>query len=282
MKKIFAAVVIVVILAVGGAYFFLRSGLPDYSTDITAPDLSAPVAIERNRFAVPTITAQNLPDLFFAWGYVNGQDRLFQMEFTRRVGQGRISEFAGESALSKDVFLRAVDFAGRAKKAVMDLDPANAVLYQRYVDGVNHYLDTKGPNLYMKLMGMGTEKWEIADSIMVGMMLNWSLAYNMKHELLYHRIVRKIGSEKAAALMNYIPQNTPTIIEDCLASRAQEEKLTAAVKELDWLLGCRSASNNWAIGPRKREIGTGSLLTNSNWSYIRGRESAFRKYTELR
>ncbi len=259
MKKIFAVAVSVVIVAAGGAYFFLRSGLPDYSTDITASELSAPVAIERNRFAVPTITAQNLPDLFFAWGYVNGQDRLFQMEFTRRVGQGRISEFAGGSALSKDVFLRAVDFAGRAKKAVMDLDPANAALYQRYVDGVNHYLDTKGPNLYMKLMGMGTEKWEIADSIMVGMMLNWSLAYNMKHELLYHRIVQKIGSEKAAALMNYIPQNTPTIIEDRLASRVQEEKLAAVVKELDWLLGCRSASNNWAIGPRKTAHG-GAIL----------------------
>lgn len=44
---------------------------------------------------MPTITADTMEDLFFAWGYVNAQDRLFQMEFTRRVGQGRISEFAG-------------------------------------------------------------------------------------------------------------------------------------------------------------------------------------------
>jgi acyl-homoserine lactone acylase PvdQ len=58
------------------------------------------------------------------------------------------------------------------------------------VDGVNHYLDTRGPNLYMKLMGLKKEKWEIADSVLTGSMLNWSLSYNMKHEILYERILK--------------------------------------------------------------------------------------------
>jgi len=109
---------------------------------------------------------------------------MFQMEFTRRVGQGRIAEFAGEKELSKDIFLRGVGFNDRAKKYAERLDPRFRALYQRYVDGVNHYLDKNGPNSYMKLLGMKKEKWEISDSVLVGMMLNWSLAYNMKHELL--------------------------------------------------------------------------------------------------
>jgi penicillin amidase len=64
-----------------------------------------------------------MDDLYFAWGYVNAQDRLFQMEFTKRVGQGRISEFAGEEALSKDYFLRAVGFYERAKEYTKKLSP---------------------------------------------------------------------------------------------------------------------------------------------------------------
>lgn len=96
-----------------------------------------------------------MDDLYFAWGYVNAQDRLFQMEFTKRVGQwGRISEFAGEEALSKDYFLRAVGFYERAKRHIPKLSPYYKRLCQRYADGVNYYIETKGRNAYMLLLGM--------------------------------------------------------------------------------------------------------------------------------
>ncbi len=264
MKRFLVILLAVIVIIAAGLYLYLRAGLPDYTTSLTADSLSAPVSIERNRFAVPTVTAKNMADLYFAWGYVNAQDRVFQMEFTRRVGQGRIAEFAGEDALSKDIFLRAVRFYDRAKDYAKALDPRYRVLYQRYVDGVNHYLDTKGPNLYMKLLGMKKEKWEIADSVLVGAMLNWSLAYNMKHELLYHRILKKLGREKGRELLNFIPPGTPTVIDDRVASLmtpAGEEKLAALIGELGWLLGCRSASNNWVIGPKKTAHGGAILCT---------------------
>jgi penicillin amidase len=259
MKKALAVICIIVAVVVAGVYVWVRAGLPSYTKSITVESLSAPVMIERNRFAVPTITAQSLPDLFFAWGYVNAQDRMFQMEFIRRVGQGRISEFAGEDSLTKDIFLRAVGFADHAKKSADGLRPDVKALYQRYVDGVNHYLDIKGPNLYMRLLGMKKEKWEISDSVLIAMMLNWSLAYNMKHEILYHRMIAKIGLEKTMKLMNFMPPDTPTIVDDRVVQAFGDEKLSALVKDLDWLLGCRSASNGWTIGPGKTAHG-GAIL----------------------
>jgi len=259
MKKILFIFMIVVVLIIGGVFLYLRKGLPNYSSDITAPGLSAPVSIERNRFAVPTITANNLEDLFFAWGYVNAQDRIFQMEFIRRIGQGRISEFAGEEGLSKDLFLRSVGFHNKAREYVKTFDPQFRALYQRYVDGVNHYLDMNGPHLYMKLLGMKKERWEISDSVLVGIMMSWSLAYNMKHELLYHRIIKKIGKEKGLKLLNFIPLKTPTIINDTIASRMDESKIAAVIQEFGWLLGSRSASNSWAISPKMTSHG-GAIL----------------------
>jgi penicillin G amidase len=259
MKKTLAVIGIMIAVVVAGVYVWLRAGLPSYTRNITVEGLSAPVTIERNRFAVPAITAQSLPDLFFAWGYVNAQDRMFQMEFIRRVGQGRISEFAGEDSLTKDIFLRAVGFADHARKSADFLHPDVKALYQRYVDGVNHYLDEEGPNLYMRLLGMKKEKWEISDSVLIAMMLNWSLAYNMKHEILYHRMIGKIGLEKAMKLMNFMPPGTPTIVDDRVVSAFGDEKLAALVKDLDWLLGCRSASNGWAIGPGRTAHG-GAIL----------------------
>ena len=250
---------IIMILIIGGVFLYIRKGLPNYTSDITAPGLSVPVSIERNRFAVPTITAKSLEDLFFAWGYVNAQDRIFQMEFLRRVGQGRISEFAGEESLSKDIFLRGVGFHDRAKEYVKTLDPKFKALYQRYVDGINHYLDGNGERIYMKLLGMKKERWEISDSVLVGIMMSWSLAYNMKHEILYHRIVKKIGKEKGLKLLNFIPSGTPTIINDIIASSMDESKLAGIIEDLDGLLGCRSASNNWAISPKMTAHG-GAIL----------------------
>ncbi len=261
MKKILIVIALIVILVVSGAYLFLRKGLPNYTSDITAPGLSQPVSVERNRYAVPTVTAKTMDDLFFAWGFVNAQDRMFQMEFTRRVGQGRIAEFAGEKELSKDIFLRGVGFNERAKDYAKKLDPRFRALYQRYVDGVNYYLEKNGPNAYMKLLGMKKEKWEISDSVLVGMMLNWSLAYNMKHELLYHRIFKKLGREKGSKLLSFSPPDTPTIVDDIASNRVGDEAFAVVLKKLDWLLGCRSASNNWAVGPALTAHGGAILCT---------------------
>jgi penicillin amidase len=249
---------LLVIIAAGGV-FYLRSFLPTYEGKISTPGLKGTVTVERNRFAVPTITASNMEDLFFAWGYVNAQDRLFQMEFTRRVAQGRVSEFAGESGLPKDFFLRAVGFYRRALDFSGRMNPEFRLLYQRYTEGVNHYLNTKGPNLYMKLLGMKKEKWEIADLMAIGMMLNWALTYNMKHEILYQRIIKKIGKEKALKLLNVLPPDEPSIVGDRGATLLNDKTLQDSMVALDWLMGSRSASNSWAIGPSKTAHG-GAIL----------------------
>ena len=118
-----AAILSIVIMLGGGLYIYLRSFTPNYNAAIKAPGLKDTIIIERNRYAVPTITAKNDDDLYFAWGYANAQDRIFQMEITRRISQGRISEFAGESELKKDLFLRSMRFYEIAKTQTKDMDP---------------------------------------------------------------------------------------------------------------------------------------------------------------
>lgn len=251
MRKIVTIILVAIVIIVIVLYVYLRSFVPDYNDEITAPGLKDTVTVERNRYAVPTIIAQNDEDLYFAWGYVNAQDRMFQMEFTRRVAQGRISEFAGESALSKDIFLRAVGFYDIGVQSIEKLDPVLKRYLQRYVDGINYYLDTQGTNLYMKLLGFKKETWQLADATSVAMMLNWTLAYNMKHELMYYKIAQKIGRERCTELMNFIPPVTPTIVDDKTGEYLSDKEFAARLRDLDWLLGCRSASNNWVIAPKK-------------------------------
>jgi penicillin amidase len=251
MKKLLLAILIIIILIPIAGYIYLRSFLPDYDGDLNVSGLKDKVTIQRNQYAVPSITAENLQDLYFAWGYVNAQDRLFQMEVTKRIGQGRISEFAGESMLSKDLFLRAVGFYDIAKKEVKNLSPQYRALLQRYVDGVNYYIENEKKPLYMSLLGLEKEKWSPADPVVVGMMLNWSLAYNMSHEFIYYKIAEKIGKQKCEELVNLIPPQTPTIVEGQLSASRFNTNLIATLNQFGPLMGGQSASNNWVVASSK-------------------------------
>ncbi len=248
MKKIVIGVLAFLVILTVGLYLYFRSFVPDYTEDLFIEGITGKVTIERNEFAVPYITAENMEDLYFAWGYVNAQDRMFQLEATRRISQGRISEFAGDSAMKKDIFLRAVGFHEVAQREVDKLDPVYRNYFQRYVDGINHYLKTKGPNLYMKLLGLESEEWTAADALAVGMMLNWSLAYNMKHEILYYKMAKKIGVERLNDLMNLVPEGTPTIADDYAALDETGDEFFAMLDDFGRLFGSRSASNNWVVG----------------------------------
>jgi penicillin amidase len=261
MKKVLLAIVIIIILIPMLGYLYLRTYLPDYDGELSVSGLKGKVTIQRNSYAVPSISAENLEDLYFAWGYVNAQDRMFQMEVTKRIGQGRISEFAGESTLSKDLFLRAVGFYEIAQKEVQKLSPEHKTLFQRYVDGINYYLEEEKNPLYMTLLGLEKEKWTLADPVVVGMMLNWSLAYNMSHELIYHKISEKIGKSKCEELLNLVPPQTPSIVRNQPADSRSDDQFLAIINKLGPLMGGRSASNNWVLGPSMSAY-SGPILAN--------------------
>ena len=51
---------------------------------------------------VPHIYAQNQLDMFFAQGYVQAQDRLWQIDMWRRTNEGRLAEILGPEAFEHD------------------------------------------------------------------------------------------------------------------------------------------------------------------------------------
>src|SRR5881396_364339 len=108
------AVVIAIVLA--AAYVYVRRSLPVVNGEVMVGGASAPIEIVRDADAVTHVFASTRPDALFGLGYAHAQDRLWQMEFQRRVGHGRLSEIFGAAAVSQDRFLRTVGF-GRAARA---------------------------------------------------------------------------------------------------------------------------------------------------------------------
>jgi penicillin amidase len=73
---------------------------------INASGLRAPGSIGYDAEGVPLIQAANDYDAAFLLGYVHARDRLWQMDYLRRVPSGTLSELVGSAALASDIQLR--------------------------------------------------------------------------------------------------------------------------------------------------------------------------------
>ena len=131
--------------------------------------VSAETRIVRNRWGVPHIRARNDEDLFYAFGYAMAQDRLFQLDFLRRKGQGRLAEILGPEGVQLDTIARTVGL-NRIARAEWDSTPAEtSTLLQRFSDGVNALIDQSRGNLPIEfsLLDYEPEAWSPVDCLAI-------------------------------------------------------------------------------------------------------------------
>ena len=64
----------------------VRAAVPDMTGEVAIKGLGAPVEVMRDAYGVPHIRARGADDVFIALGFVHAQDRLWQMDATRRRG----------------------------------------------------------------------------------------------------------------------------------------------------------------------------------------------------
>src|SRR5437016_11160618 len=152
----------------GGAYYMLmRRPLPRQRGDVHLDGLHERVEVITDRYGVPHIYAQNEDDLFFAQGYIHAQERLWQMEFNRRIGSGRLSEIFGKIALEADRFARRVGMHRSAAAAAAQLPEHSRRILEAYATGVNAFIERHSNNLPIEftLLRFNPGPWQIADSI---------------------------------------------------------------------------------------------------------------------
>jgi len=65
------------------------------------PGLKSRVDVLRDSYGVPQIYADNPEDLFLAQGYIQAQDRFFEMDFRRHLAAGRLSELSASRSSSE-------------------------------------------------------------------------------------------------------------------------------------------------------------------------------------
>ena len=166
--------------AIAGAYAVnIEAGLHNAAAargGIGVAGLYAPVTIVRDRRGIPHISAANDHDLYFAEGYVQGSDRLFQLDLTRRYAYGRLAEVFGVRALALDKVQRAVDINGIAERQVRALTPGDRVAILAFSDGVNAAAQQQPLPVEFRMLLYRPARWTPKDSVAVSIVASLELA----------------------------------------------------------------------------------------------------------
>ncbi|MFA5567291.1 MAG: penicillin acylase family protein [Trueperaceae bacterium] len=205
--RLFGRVVLVllllVVVLVAGGYFYLRTSLPKVSGEVRVEGLEGPVEIVRDADAVPHIYASSHADAVFGLGFVHAQDRLWQMEFQRRVGSGRLSEVIGEATVSTDRFIRTLGIEQAAESGLEALSPEARGLIDAYVAGINAYLAQRRGALPVEFLLLGFEPapFEPVDVLVWAKMMAWDLGDNWSDELLRAQLVKQLAPADVSAMI---------------------------------------------------------------------------------
>lgn len=218
---------------------------------------------------VPHITADDEAALYFAAGYIQGTDRLFQMDLQRRLIRGTLSEVVGEVTVESDEFHQQMMFAEAAEATAEHVreTPAGPPA-EAYVDGVNAAIDGEPLPLEYRLLDDEPAEWTLADSMAVEKLIAWGLTGSFR--TLRKALVTDIFGEEMADQLypDRFDETVPIIRDhhepgtfgaglgldpagdtDTTASRAR-----AVDRELvDWLSTFepprRLGSNSWVVSP---------------------------------
>ena len=177
-RTLFVLAALIALLALPGASLAHRPA----PVRIVAPGLERPVDVIRDQMGVPHVFAKSSHDAYFAVGYLHAEDRLFQMDSSRRQASGTLAELLGPSALASDAQLRTFGLRRAAARSLAELSPQSKAMLEAYAQGVNAWLAVNPlPSEYaaLELTKAQVPAWTALDSAAVTKLLAFGLSFDL-------------------------------------------------------------------------------------------------------
>lgn len=255
-------------LTAGAAYVWFRYTVarsqPEIDGRTVIAELQDEVEMIRDSYGVPHIYARNSWDLYLAMGYAMAQDRLWQMEFYRRLGSGRLSEIFGRDTLEIDRLFRTLALSQRRSA----IPPEVEFIPRAFAAGINAYLQHREHlPLEFVLLDFRPEPWTAADYLDVLRVVQWGLSLGWKVDRTAARILAAVGEERFQEAFPD-PSGIPPIIppdEAALWKQLPAFPDEIAARRIP-LSGFRPtpASNNWAVAADRSQSGFPLLATDTH------------------
>ncbi len=272
-RRVSALVISIIIIGIAFAVFMFKLANVSVNTDyevVKSNNVKNEVDIYTNFYGIPYIYAANEDDLFFAVGYYHASNRLWQMDYYRRLSSGRLSEIFGNQTIKVDKFMRCFDIEEICKRNYDSISGKSKNILDSYARGVNYFIEKNSARLPMEFNALNYKpvSWKPYHSLMVNKFLTFELSLSIWSDITFGEILEKLGTEQ----LNYFSPNddyTNTIYESP-KSPVGPNKLNYAYfsKEIHRIgksigvVGSSSGSNCWSFRNSDSINGATSILAN--------------------
>jgi penicillin G amidase len=262
LLRIFTAIPIALILMAGVSvlwiYFFALSLLPESQSLVETSGIVADVRVVRDSTGIPGIIGAREEDVALVLGYVMAEDRLWQMDYLRRAGQGRLAEIMGSDYVDRDHLARLAAAGRKPQESLANLGQRERLWLEKFVQGVNRYLSTHAGKLPVEfsLLEYRPAAFSTEDVFAVLHGLAWESSIAAKVDPIMCRILGRLGKDRALALFPSDPAASAPFVASELAgwepkgilfSRLSQRSLTA--------LPALQGGCAWVAGPEKSRSG---------------------------
>jgi len=262
--------------------------LPQVNGTLTAPGLNGEVKIYRDKWGVPHVFTEDGHDLFFAGGYVQAQDRLWEMVLFRAVATGKMSEIFGNvgvpglstmgfqiSTLEMDKRQRTMgmNFIGLVGEVLLaKTQPETLAQIQAFCDGVNAFLSQNKGRLPIEfqVLYFEPEPFRPADIIALSRFYGSVLCANLDQELLRYAIAKKYGEDTAWKLVPLHDSLGPAVVpKEMLKNRLSAPRPLHPSQRIEGAVSAFSAEQALLLAAREQAFRTAagfpSYMASNNW-----------------
>lgn len=204
-------------LVVTLVWFRLAGSARRPENPVRVTGLADSVVVELDSLGIPTIRAAGELDAWRALGYLHASERLWQLEFFRRIAAGRLSELFGERALATDRFVRTLGLGRIARESALRLAADERAALEAYAAGVNARIAEGGPwPPEFQLLRFEPEPWTPEASLGVAVVMSLDLSH-WRRDLSRWWAAGHLPPEKAAYLHPRYPEWGPRILDGRVA-----------------------------------------------------------------
>ncbi len=287
---------VIICLLLGGVIFFhfypsikyAKEYSPKISGTVNVPHIQSEILIRRDDYGVPHIFAQNEEDAWFALGYVMAQDRLFHMDFYRRLSQGRISELIGPIAVKYDKILRTFRLKKYAEEVLEKYGDIYAPIKKSmdsFMEGINTFIENEPLPPEFRILGYKPEPFTVVDCLTTAMIMPITFAKGMRQDVMNLVLKIKYPEEDFSVLSCGYHRERPVTIMETIeeaeeylksqgrdltnwglpTARLQTEQQKQIVAYLEdflstWqdivdFMGVHLGSNSWVLGGSRTQSG---------------------------
>ncbi|MEM7180266.1 MAG: penicillin acylase family protein [Spirochaetota bacterium] len=248
--------------------------IPKENGNLKVPGIREKVEVFRDAYGIPHIFAYNRRDAYFALGYIQASERLFQIQMLKRVIAGRLSEVIGKKGLVLDRLFRTLGFRrnfsrwlaeNRRTLSAKDLELTNA-----FVAGLNEFSRSGETPLEMQVLGMDAERIDIEDLLALVAFISYSFAEPFRVEPALFSLQEKVGKDKLQELISEKKMNDTFILQKPQVYwHKQYLQLYTLVQDTLSSVGIPigNGSNSWAIAPKRSKSGYAILANDPHMNY---------------